>query len=258
MPQRFLRPGLRTSPRWNSVSHEAARLYIALLTQVDDWGRYDGRNAILWADAFTVWNEMHPDLYVSPHRNVELCAELGRALLVFFYEVDGRRYVQLLQWQERHRGVKSKWPEPPPQTAPQLSAAPRSGFLPPSPSPSPSPSSIKDTRARARARLIDGKIKTGLNPNPAFAALKLANRIIANETGWHYDNCKVDGDRLNPASLQTVILPFVERLSEKKILSCWSQAVHQAHAAKVDKLARNATAYAVECFKQQLQPRDRT
>lgn len=109
---------------------------------------------------------------------------------------------------------------------------------------------IDQTRARARGRLIDEK-----NMNPNFTALKLANRILANETGWHYDNCKVELARLKSSSLQTVILPFVKQLSEAKILSCWANAVRLAHAAKVDKLARNATAYAVECFKQQLQPK---
>jgi uncharacterized protein YdaU (DUF1376 family) len=107
---------------------------------------------------------------------------------------------------------------------------------------------IDQTRARARGRLIDEK-----KMNPTFTALKLANRIMANETEWHYDNCKVDLAKLKSRSLQTVILPFVEQLPEPKIMSCWANAVRLAHAAKVDKLARNATAYAVECFKQQLQ-----
>jgi uncharacterized protein YdaU (DUF1376 family) len=117
---------------------------------------------------------------------------------------------------------------------------------------------IDQTRARARGRLIDNK-----KMNPTFTALKLANRIISNETGWHYDNCKVDQARLKSTSLQTVILPFLARrseaetagddLTEAQILSCWANAVRLAHAAKVDRLARNATAYAVECFKQQLQ-----
>ena len=109
---------------------------------------------------------------------------------------------------------------------------------------------IDQTRARARGRLIDNK-----EMNPTFTALKIANRIMANETGWHYDNCKVDLAKLKSSSLQTVILPFVGQLSEAKILSAWSSAVRLAHAAKVDKLARNATAYAVQCFKQQLQPK---
>jgi uncharacterized protein YdaU (DUF1376 family) len=107
---------------------------------------------------------------------------------------------------------------------------------------------IDQTRARARARLIDKK-----KMNPTFTALKLANRIISDDPPWFYDNCKVELAKLKPRSLQTIIEPFVGQLAESKILACWSTAVLLAHSAKVDKLARNATPYAVECFKQQLQ-----
>ena len=88
--------------------------------------------------------------------------------------------------------------------------------------------------------------------NQSFIALKLANQIVSNQSGWHYDNCQVARAALNPAGLRTIIEPFARRLSEKQILSCWAEAVRLAHGAKVDRLARNATAYAVECFKSQL------
>lgn len=91
--------------------------------------------------------------------------------------------------------------------------------------------------------------------SPTFTALKLANQIISNGTAWHYDNCKVDIAKLKSSSLRTVIEPFIGQLAESQILSCWSNAVRLAHAAKVDQLAHNATAYAVECFKNQLKER---
>jgi hypothetical protein len=73
----------------------------------------------------------------------------------------------------------------------------------------------------------------------SFAALKIANRILANETGWHYDNCKVVPDQLKSGSLQTVILSFVGKLSDTQILSCWATAVKLTHAGLVR--ARNST-----------------
>jgi hypothetical protein len=134
------------------VSHEAARLYISLMTQVDDYGRYDGRNSVLWSDAFAVWNEQNPTKHVSAEASDLLCRELQVAKLVFFYEHNGRRYCVMNQWLERARGL-SKWPPPPkeiekelevnrtnPQdfdSIPQESAAERFKILPPSPSPSP-------------------------------------------------------------------------------------------------------------------------
>lgn len=140
MPQRFLRPGLRTSPRWNAVSHESARLYIAILTQVDDFGRHDGRASVLWAEAFSVWNEQNPTLAVTAQETAGFCQQLDDANLVKFYEFDGRKYLQLIQWEERARG-KSKWPAPPQDFAVIPLRNPAESCLPsPSPSHKPEPS----------------------------------------------------------------------------------------------------------------------
>lgn len=130
MPQRFLRPGIRTSQRWNAVSHAACRLYVSILTQVDDYGRYDGRNSILWSEAFAIWNEQNPDQEVTSQESAALCLQLAAANLVMFYELNGRRYVQITQWNERARGP-SKWPDPKlsqvvESQAPQRTAANRS------------------------------------------------------------------------------------------------------------------------------------
>lgn len=111
MPHRLLRPGLRTSPRWNAVGHRAARLYIALLTLVDDYGRYDGRPSVLFGDCFSVWNEQNPDQAVTLDQTSEDCHLLAKTGLVAFYEVGGRPYLQILQWQERIRS-RSRWPQP--------------------------------------------------------------------------------------------------------------------------------------------------
>lgn len=149
MPQRFLRPGIRTSPRWNAVSHRAARLYISILTLVDDYGRYDGRVSVLWAETFAVWNEQNPqESAVNPLETAADCTQLAAAGLVGFYEVSGRQYLQVIQWQETPRG-KSKWPDPPQDfdnnpppvdSKPPRNPADSSGILPPSSSSSSSSS----------------------------------------------------------------------------------------------------------------------
>jgi len=112
MPVRFLRPKIRTSPRWNAVSHAAARLYVALLTLVDDFGRYDGRPAVLHGDAFAVWNDQHLDTTISIPDVAGYCEELKNAGLAIFYTVDDRTYLMLTQWKENKRAKASKWPEP--------------------------------------------------------------------------------------------------------------------------------------------------
>lgn len=138
MPQRFLKPGIRNSERWNSASPWAQSLYIRILTLVDDYGRYDGRNAVIWSECFAIWNDLNPKSTVSPQDCAGFCSELLRAKLVDFYENEGKKCLQVLQWTERVRdGSKEKWPANP---NPLRIPADSCGFLPsPSPSPSPSP-----------------------------------------------------------------------------------------------------------------------
>lgn len=91
----------------------------------------------------------------------------------------------------------------------------------------------------------DGKVSY------SFRALKLANHIVSNLTGWHYDNCKVQVADLSNRSLASVIEPFLKRISDEKLIAAWHEAVRIAHGASVDGLAHNATAYAIQCFKEQ-------
>ena len=163
MPQRFLRPGIRTSPRWNAVSHRAARLYIAILTLVDDYGRYDGRPSVLWADAFAVWNDQNPPQdAVNPPQVAADCAQLAASRLVEFYEVSGRTYLQVTQWQERMRGV-SKWPSRSPQLdskLPQVAASCRE-ILPPSSSSSTATATAPTTTTVPPSPLADRQDQNG-------------------------------------------------------------------------------------------------
>ena len=143
MPQRFLRPGITNSDAWNAVGFAAQSMYIRILTLVDDYGRYDGRPAILHAHCFA----LRPD--VTPQDSAGFVSELQAAGLIQIYQVDGKPFLQLSKWQERARGA-SKYPDPEDAEGiiPQDSAAERSEPLPNPASlalshrPSPSPSSL--------------------------------------------------------------------------------------------------------------------
>lgn len=106
MPQRFLRPGITTSERWNSVSFEAQSLFIRILTLVDDFGRYDARIPILHGQCFAMRSD------VKAQRTAALRQELKDAGLISVYSVGGREYLQVSQWQERARSTTSRFPDP--------------------------------------------------------------------------------------------------------------------------------------------------
>src|SRR5690348_5369187 len=103
MPQRFLRPGIRNSALWNSVSFQAQSLYVRLLTIVDDFGRCDGRPAVIHGECFSVWNALNPETPVDLLNLQQLLQQLAAKNLVDWYEESGKQIVQVTQWQERLR-----------------------------------------------------------------------------------------------------------------------------------------------------------
>jgi hypothetical protein len=193
MPQRFLRPGIRNSERWNSVDRTSQVLYIAILTLVDDFGRYDGREAVLHAECFTIWNQFHPDKFVTLDEVAASCSKLQEACLVDFYEVFDKKCLQVVQWQERVRkGVWEKWPKnpnsqqvttPTRQRLQQVAASCSKLQRTPSPSPSPSPSIDTHTLARAR----DGVIPT-LEDVKTVAAMRGVSEASAKSFFDHHQD----------------------------------------------------------------------
>lgn len=88
--------------------------------------------------------------------------------------------------------------------------------------------------------------------NSRVQAIRIANRIVANEDGWWYDNCKVRIEGLSAASLTTVIFRVLERQTEPDIIRAWMGAVYDAHGAVTDRMARDGVRYVVGCFQKRL------
>ena len=142
MPQRFLRPQITNSERWNSISFAAQSFFIRIITLVDDFGRCDGRPAVLCGQLYSVWNAQNPEKSVTPQEVAQMSQECAADScgLLEIYEVEGKKVIQVTQWQERVRdGAKEKWPKNP---NPLRIPADSCGFLPPSSPPPPPPSSL--------------------------------------------------------------------------------------------------------------------
>jgi hypothetical protein len=136
MPQRFLRPGLTTSARFNAADWQAQSLYVRLITLVDDYGRFESHPMLLKSLAFP----FNPE--ITCEQMLALCEQLQTNDLAVFYEVDGKSYLQLARWQEKARS-HSKFPEFRGDACKQLLANVSKCSAPSSsPSSSPSPSSI--------------------------------------------------------------------------------------------------------------------
>lgn len=109
MPQRFLKPGLTTSKKWNAVDWIAQSFYVRLITLVDDFGRYEGDLLLLRSHCFPYGDPNRNEIPLTTIENI--CKQLTTNALIIFYEThDGMRYLQLLRWQERPRAISSKYP----------------------------------------------------------------------------------------------------------------------------------------------------
>ncbi len=110
MPQRFLRPGLTTSQRFNSVSYQAQIFYVRILTLVDDFGRYEADSRLLRSHAFPFGDPSGKEITLKAIENI--CNQLSSGGLIAFYvTADGKKYLQVVRWQERPRAEKSKYPD---------------------------------------------------------------------------------------------------------------------------------------------------
>lgn len=105
MPQRFLKPGITSSPKWDSCSWVAQSFYIRLITLVDDFGRFEANASLLRSMAFPLREDIR-----TPQVQ-KLMQELQANQLVDFYtNSDGKDYLQVLNWTERPRADHSKFP----------------------------------------------------------------------------------------------------------------------------------------------------
>jgi hypothetical protein len=107
VPNRILREGILTSDRVDALSAEAEVFYRRLMSVVDDFGRFDGRLAILKAACYPLRADKVPDARLRGWLD-----ECVRAGLVRPYGVGGKPYLELLDFRQAVRAKQSKCPDP--------------------------------------------------------------------------------------------------------------------------------------------------
>lgn len=108
MPNRILKESICTSESINGLDWRAEVLFYRLLVSCDDYGRYDGRIAILKNKLFPLKDDL-------TKKEVESSlTKLVSAGLVALYEVDGKPFLHLPTWDDHQsvRAKKSKFPSP--------------------------------------------------------------------------------------------------------------------------------------------------
>ena len=107
MPNRILRDSIRTSDSISHLSWFEEVLFYRLMVSCDDYGRYDGRPAVIKGTCFPLNNVTVKDI----ERALTTLETYGMACQ---YIVDGKPYIQLLNWEKYQsvRAKESKYPSP--------------------------------------------------------------------------------------------------------------------------------------------------
>jgi hypothetical protein len=108
MPSRMLRESICYSETLDTLSAPAERLFYRLLTQADDYGRFDARPSVVRSRCFQLGAVKDADAG-------EWLAQLVRAGVVCTYTVEGRAYGHFPTWAkyQRIRSPRSRYPDPP-------------------------------------------------------------------------------------------------------------------------------------------------
>lgn len=107
MPNRIIREGFLTSDKVDRLSWVEECFYHRLLLAVDDYGRYHADPPLLIGKIMPrkIGNVSNQDI----EKWLTACVTAG---LVRVYGVDGKRYLEVLQFDQRTRAKKSKFPAP--------------------------------------------------------------------------------------------------------------------------------------------------
>lgn len=107
MPNRILKESICVSDQINQLSWFEEILFYRLMVNVDDYGRYDGRPAIIRSRLFPLKD-------VRDKQIEDALGVLSSVELVEVYSVDGKPFVRLTGWDKHQtiRAKKSKYPAP--------------------------------------------------------------------------------------------------------------------------------------------------
>ena len=108
MPNRIIKESICTSDSVDQLTWFEECLFYRLIVSCDDFGRYDGRPAIIKNRLFPLKE------FLTVHEVADALSKLENAHLIEMYDHDGRPYLYLPTW-ENHQSIrakKSKYPSP--------------------------------------------------------------------------------------------------------------------------------------------------
>lgn len=114
MPNRILKESICASESLEQLNDATCEvLFFRLIVNCDDFGRFDGRAAVVRSSCYKLSSNG-----ISLTEVEDRLQRLAAADLIRFYVAGGRRYLYLPTWEQHQsrRAKKSKWPDPPART----------------------------------------------------------------------------------------------------------------------------------------------
>ena len=109
MPNRIIREGILTSDRIDRLGCEAELFYRRLMSVVDDFGRFDARPTVLRVSCYPLRVDQVREADVS-----RWLAEVQSVGLIAVYSIDGKPFLEMIDFRQHVRARVSKYPARPP------------------------------------------------------------------------------------------------------------------------------------------------
>lgn len=106
MPTRMIRDWT-DSLRFDGLSAEAERLFVRLIMKADDYGRFHADTRLLKASCFPLLDNLRP------HDLTRWLDELSHRQLILRYEAEGRNCLVILNYGQRLKSSRAKFPPAP-------------------------------------------------------------------------------------------------------------------------------------------------
>lgn len=116
MPNRILRD-TTDSEKVNSLSPQAEVIFYRLMMKADDYGVFHAKPSLIKAALFPLRLDTVREADIS-----RWIAECEKAGLIAFYEADSKPFLVIMNFGQRMRNMKKRFPDPPPEILRQLAA----------------------------------------------------------------------------------------------------------------------------------------
>jgi len=105
MPNRVIREGFLDSEKINNLTEEEQNFFVRLMLITDDYGRFEARSELIRSRCYPVSG-------TSPSLVSNMLTCLEKVGLITLYSVEGKNYLEIIQYNQRLRQKREKFPPP--------------------------------------------------------------------------------------------------------------------------------------------------